>query len=81
MTPTFHQPIPMGARVILPAHLLPSMPRGRVAGVASRHVIYFYIVILDEPLYTEEHGWVEAVTASGCELLKEEGGDWKLPIG
>jgi len=75
--PTLHEPIPMGTRVIVPAAYCGAPKVGTVVGIASCHVIFHYIVLLDEPHETCL-GLVRAVSVSGCDLRGELGEDWRL---
>jgi hypothetical protein len=80
MKPTLHKPVPMGTRVRLPKHYdLLSCNTGEVAGVASQHVIFQYIVILDVPFESDSLGICKAVTCTGGELESEDGQtNWRL---
>ena len=43
--PALHKPVPIGARVIVPDHYLGEKGvTGTVAGIASTHIIFAYIV-------------------------------------
>ncbi len=78
--PTLHKSIPMGARVVLPEHYLGlkqgKLREGEVVGVASCHVIYFYIVLLDVPVESP-YGVLKAMSVPGTELVGTDGNDWK----
>lgn len=75
--PVLHRPIPMEARVIVPAAI--GTPRkGTVIGIAEFHVVYRYIVLLDEPLATED-GVIRALAIQGTLLEGEDGSNWRLP--
>lgn len=76
--PTLHKPVPMRTRVRLPKHYLGPHVTGTVAGIAFMHVIFSYIVILDEE-YNSDHGPILAITIGGSELESEDGTDnWRL---
>lgn len=75
--PTLHKPIPMESRVVVPASYCGEPRRGTVVGVAACHVIFWYIVLLDEP-HEAPFGAVRAISVPGCELDGEGGGDWRL---
>ena len=76
--PTLHDPVPMGVRVKVPGHYHNENGEvwGEVQGVASAHVIWTYIVVLDEALATP-FGVVRAVTVPGPELEGERGAHWR----
>lgn len=70
-TPTLHDEIPLGSRVIVPASYCSTEPvSGRVVGIASIHVIFQYIVLLDTPIESE-YGLNEAISVPGT-LLRPE---------
>jgi hypothetical protein len=78
MKPSLHKPVPMESRVIVPKHYLDRDDvKGTVVGVASMHVIFTYIVLLDEPIDTE-YGTCRAIVVNGPELRGENGEDWRL---
>lgn len=77
--PTLHKPVPMGARVIVPAHYAGHPVRGEVVGISMMHVIFTYIVLLDEPIESE-HGLLKALTIGGPELEAEDGGNWRMDL-
>jgi hypothetical protein len=78
MQPTFHKPIPMNARVVVPAGFASIEPlRGTVVGISSIHVLFFYIVLLDAPLQTP-YGEQRAIAVSGSQLDSEDGSNWRL---
>ena len=67
--PTLHKPIPMEARVIVP-----HIDRvGTVVGISSMHVVFTYIVLLDEPWEDQR-----AVVAHGPLLEGEDGSNWRI---
>lgn len=80
MAPTLHKPVPMGSRVYIPEYFSSKRKKlaGTVVGVASLHVIYTYIVLLDEPLASEEFGEVKAVVVNGPELEGIDGSNWRM---
>lgn len=43
---------------------------GQIIGVASMHVIFHYIVLLDEPLDVLGYEKHRAISVSGCSLKK-----------
>lgn len=77
LQPTFHKPVPMGSRVILPEVWAGKSATGTVVGIASATVLFGYIVLLDTPIVSE-YGVQKAVVCSGCELMNEAGGDWRF---
>lgn len=79
MQPSLHKPVPMNSRVVIPSyfHASKSPVLGTVVGISSMHVIFTYIVLLDEPIETE-FGQMRAVVVNGAELTAEDGSDWRL---
>lgn len=69
----------MGSRVKIPEHYHnePHELWGEVQGVSSAHLLWTYIVLLDEPL-TTGFGTVRAVAVPGPELEGEGGINWRL---
>jgi len=81
LLPTLHHPIPMGTRVVLPDHYGPagaSPPHGTVQGIAMAHLVFSYIVVLDHQMVLPPYGTVQAVVATGPELVGEDGTHWRL---
>lgn len=78
--PTFHKPIPMGTRVIVPEHLFGDGKDhlGTVIGIASLQVFFIYIVLLDEPWEDPNYGTCQAVPVSGCALRGQDGTDYQV---
>lgn len=84
--PTLHKPISFNTRVRLPDYIYKDKETpvfGIVAGVATRDIIFTYIILLDEPLECPwlgpEFEQVKAVVMSGTELVSEDGlTNWKL---
>jgi hypothetical protein len=76
--PSIHKPVPMGARVVLPEHYLgrPNVT-GTVVGIASLHIFFTYIILLDAEIQTE-YGPQKAVVVLGQELRGVNGEDWRL---
>lgn len=75
LTPTLHKPVPLQIRVKVPGIYIgdsTSEATGRVVGIASMHVIFTYIVLLDKTVETAE-GPTDAVVVPGSELMNEEG--------
>lgn len=78
LQPTLHTPIPLQTRVLVPTHYVGKKVRGTVAGIASLHVIFTYIVILDEPI-DHEQGVTTAITITGTDLMNLDGVyEWRL---
>ncbi len=76
--PTFHKPITMNTRVRLPEEWVGKPTVGTVVGIASLHVMFQYIVLLDTPIQSE-YGEQKAVVCSGCQLKSEDGNhDWRF---
>lgn len=78
--PTMHKPVPMGAEVIIPVGPFSDRIRkGKVAGISFIHVIFNYIVILnDGDEYETEYGTQKAISVPGPTLEKPDGGNWRL---
>lgn len=78
LQPTLHKPVPLGTRVrvvgLSEAH--PSIT-GEVAGIASCHVIFIYIILLDTPI-VDGYGAHRAIPCSGTMLEGLDGTTWKL---
>lgn len=79
LEPTFHKPIPMGTRVIIHTNFLGALEpnHGEVVGIASMHVFFMYIVLLDVPLKTE-YGLQKAVAIPGMGLMGENGTSFEV---
>jgi hypothetical protein len=81
LAPTLHKPVPLQTRVQIPeSYLGPTATSftGRVVGIASMHVIFTYIVLLDQTLQTDE-GPTDAVVVPGSDLMNEGGTyAWRL---
>lgn len=76
--PTLHKPVPLESRVRLPFHYFGKEVKGTVVGISSMHVIFVYIVLLDEA-QDSEFGKVRAVAVPGAELESEDGStNWRL---
>lgn len=49
LKPAFHRPIPLETRILIPKGTISDKDRtGIVVGIATKHVIFTYIVLLDE---------------------------------
>lgn len=83
LQPTLHKPVPMNSRVRLPLEWCPGpavgIPaKGTVVGIASVHVVFQYIVLLDTPIISE-YGQQRAVVCGGPQLTcLETGKDWRF---
>jgi hypothetical protein len=78
MEPTLHLPVPMNSRVRIPDTFLGGKATGTVVGVAMEHVIFTYIVLLDES-HQAPFGEIRAIVVPGPLLTSEDGlSDWKL---
>jgi hypothetical protein len=77
--PTFHLPVPMNTRVIVPDYYFKNKNiAGTVVGVSSIGVIFTYIVLLDQQIESE-HGYVKAIVVHGPELVSEDGKtNWRI---
>ena len=73
--PTLHREVPMESRVLIPStYRNDGKSRlGTVVGISSMHVIFTYIVLLDEPIKD-----FRAVVVNGPELEAEDGSNWRL---
>lgn len=79
LEPTLHKPIPMDSRVIIPTGFskLDRPLQGTVVGIAMCHVVFAYIVLLDEPI-TSEYGPQRALSVPGSALETPDGGNFRL---
>ena len=79
--PTMHKPVPINSRVKIPNYYSKDKNKnffGTVVGISSMHVIFTYIVLLDEFLESE-FGDLKAVVVHGTELESEDGlTNWKI---
>lgn len=77
--PTLHKPVLLNTKVLIPTYYHQEEDRksGVVVGIASIHVIFSYIVLLDEPLETI-FGQMRTVVVNGPELEAPDGSNWKL---
>jgi len=71
MVPTFHPDYPIGSKV---AFKFTSDSQeeltGKIVGVASAHVFFNYIILLDKPLpYPDYENW-KAISLSGCLITR-----------
>jgi hypothetical protein len=81
--PTLHKPVPMKSRVIVPEAFVGESygdRPGTVVGISSVHVVFVYVVLLDQEISTE-WGIMQAVCVPGPQLEKYEGGNWRLEEG
>jgi hypothetical protein len=72
LTPTLHKDVPLQTRVRVDAQYLGKEVTGTVAGIASLHVVFQYIIILDAP-HQHDGETYTAITALGSHLMNEEG--------
>jgi hypothetical protein len=75
LQPTLHKPVPLQTRVIVPVQYLGADKhnfKGIVAGIATVHVIFTYIILLDEPIVTND-GLTSAIIVDGPNLMDEDG--------
>lgn len=84
ITPTLHHPVELETRVRFPKNWSSGDPEkpghhyGTVIGVSFVHIVFHYIVLLDEPIDTPE-GKVRGVTLPGPLLESEDGSKhWRL---
>lgn len=75
--PTLHKPVPMGARVVIPALYVGEVRHGTVVGIGFVHIVFSYIVLLDEPVNTP-YGTMRAIPVVGGDLTGEDGSNWRL---
>lgn len=85
MKPTLHLPIPLETRVRVIRAFFAPIPRedrfvGTVVGIATMHVIFTYIVLLDTPWQDPDFGLTRAIVVQGTGLESEDGTkNWRLP--
>lgn len=80
--PTMHKPVPMGTRVRRPLDRGTGYPHfvGTVVGIASCHVIYHYIVVIDQPIDVDNE-MHSTISVPGTLLDSEDGvKNWLLPV-
>ena len=78
LTHTLHKPLPMNSRVIIPSGYINDKEfHGTVVGISFLHIIFSYIVLLDNPVDTE-YGEQRAVVVQGSALEGEDGSNWRL---
>lgn len=78
--PTLHKEVPIGTRVYIPSMYYSYKDKrytGTVAGIASMHVVFGYIVILDEEI-PSEFGDLKAIVVYGSQLEGLNGEHWRL---
>jgi len=78
--PTLHKPIRMNSRVIVPEMYLGENRKsysGTVVGISMQHVIFTYIVLLDEPS-TYDGEEIKAIVVPGPDLRGADGTDWRI---
>lgn len=83
MEPTLHKSVPLQTRVRTIKDSGYPVVTGRVVGVASIHIIFTYIVLLDEPILLpgawEEVERHDAITVPGTALETEDGtSNWRI---
>ena len=65
-------PVPLESRVLVPVSYIGegrSSYSGTVVGIAATHIIFTYIVLLDEPVEDPQYGgMLRAITVDGCNL-------------
>lgn len=73
-----HKDIPLQTRVIVDAQYLGKDVTGTVGGIASMHVVFHYIVVLDEPHVFEDETYT-AISVIGSHLKNLDGEfAWRL---
>ena len=83
MNPTLHKPVPLQTKVrTIKGSGFPQVT-GRVVGISAMHVIFTYIVLLDEPLFPLgpelSDGRHDAIAVPGTALESEDGSyNWRL---
>lgn len=75
--PGLHKPVPMGTRVKVGRPYVDSERLGTVVGVSSVHVVFGYIVLLDEAIPTD-YGPARAIVMNGPEIETPEGVHFRL---
>lgn len=58
----------MESRVQIENTIIPGDRTGVVVGIASMHVMFTYIVLLDGPPFEIQGDLLRAITVSGCQL-------------
>jgi hypothetical protein len=72
-TPTLHKPVPIGSKV----RVEDTSITGEVVGISSMHVIFQYIILLDNPI-EDEYGIHKAIVYPGSLLEALDGSNWKI---
>ena len=67
--PSMHEDFDVGLRVVVGREVHPGLLTGTIAGIASMHVMFTYIVLLDTPIPMDGETW-SAITVSGCSLRR-----------
>ena len=84
LEPTLHKPVPMETRVRFSRDFTvdgTDYAYGTVVGIAHLHIVFSYIVLLDEPMEAPE-GLMRAVCVIGGLLESEDGSqNWRLEKG
>lgn len=70
LQPTLHKPIKLGTRVRVDPNILGKAVFGKVVGIAFKHVVFGYIVLLDKAI-EDEYGIHEAISVVGSALVDE----------
>ena len=78
LEPTLHKPVPMDTRVVIPAgYCSLAAVQGTVVGISCLHVIFGYIVLLDEAI-TTDYGEQRAVIVYGSQIETPDGRNFRL---
>lgn len=79
MIPSMHKPIPLGTKVVIPKNsgYVSEDHTGEVVGISSQHIMFTYIVLLDEPI-VNEYGINKAICVIGTQLENLDGSNFRL---
>lgn len=75
LEPTLHKPIPLQTRVTVEVYGKQHL--GTIGGIASMHVIFTYIVVLDEPYEDPDYGLTSAIVIHGPMCRGLNGEHWR----
>lgn len=75
LKPSFHKEIPFGTRVKVKENALgtPCNLKGEIQGIASKHVFFMYIILLDDFYEDADYGKCKCVLIPGNLLEGEDG--------
>lgn len=70
--PSIHEDFQMGAKVVVDKSAHPDGLQGEIIGIATKHVFFTYIVLLDHPLTMDDGLAHKAITMPGMLLRHAE---------